>query len=80
MSQFSENSPPLALGTVYVTQVPVLKLLTPNVMCWETGPLGGCCDCSLDKSCPPLYNPIDCSTQAPPVLHYLLELPQIHVH
>ena len=31
-------------------------------------------------SCPTLCNPINCSTPGFPVLHYLLELPQTHVH
>ena len=35
--------------------------------------------CSVIKSCPILYNPIQCSTPGFPVLHYLPEFPQIHV-
>ena len=36
--------------------------------------------CSVAKSCLTLCDPMDCSTPFFPVLHYLLELAQIHVH
>ena len=36
--------------------------------------------CSVTQSCPTLCDPMDCSTPGFPVLHYLLELAQIHVH
>ena len=36
--------------------------------------------CSVAQSCPTLCNSMDCSTLGFPVLHYLLELAQIHVH
>ena len=39
----------------------------------------GCC-CSVTESCPTLCNPMDCSTPGFPVFHYLLKLPQTHVH
>ena len=39
----------------------------------------GCC-CSFDQSCLTLCNPMDCSTPDFPVLHYLSELAQTHVH
>jgi len=39
-----------------------------------------CCSCSVTKSCSPLCNPVDCSMLGFPVLHYLLELAQNHVH
>ena len=35
---------------------------------------------SVAKSCPALCNPMDCSTPDFPVLQYLLEHAQIHVH
>ena len=38
------------------------------------------CGCSVDKSCPALCDPMDCSTPGFPVLHYLLEFAQTHVH
>ena len=38
------------------------------------------CCCSITKSCLTLCNPMDCSTPSFPVLHYLLEFAQIHVH
>ena len=36
--------------------------------------------CSVPKSCPTLCDPMDCSTPGFPVLHYLLEFAQTHVH
>ena len=39
-----------------------------------------CCCCSVTKLCPSLCNPMDCSTPGFPVLHYLPEFAQIHVH
>ena len=39
-----------------------------------------CCYCSVAKSCPTVYNPMDYSTPGSSVLHYLLEFAQIHVH
>ena len=39
-----------------------------------------CCCCSVAKSCPTLCDPMDASTPDFPVLHYLPEFIQIHVH
>ena len=39
-----------------------------------------CCYCSVAQSCPTLCDPTDGSTPGFPVLHYLIELPQTHVH
>ena len=39
-----------------------------------------CCHCSVTKSCPVLCEPMDCSMSGSPILHYLLEFAQIHVH
>ena len=39
-----------------------------------------CCGCSVAKSCPTLWDPMDCSRRGFPVLHYLPEFAQIHVH
>jgi len=39
-----------------------------------------CCCCSVAKLCPALCNPMDFSMLGSPVLHYLAELAQIHVH
>ena len=36
--------------------------------------------CSVDKLCPTLLDPMDCSTPGFPVLHHLPELAQTHVH
>ena len=46
---------------------------------WEAhGP--SCCYCSAAKSCLTLCNPMNCSTPGFPVLHYLPEVFQTHVH
>ena len=39
-----------------------------------------CCHCSVAKLCPTLCDPMDCSMAGFPVLSYLLEFAQIHVH
>ena len=39
-----------------------------------------CCCCSVTKLCLTLCDPMDCNTPSFPVLHYLLEFAQIHVH
>ena len=38
------------------------------------------CCCSVTKLCLTLCNPMDCSISGFPVLHYLLEFAQTHVH
>ena len=38
------------------------------------------CCCRVIKSYPTLCNPMDCSTASFPLLHYLPEFAQIHVH
>ena len=38
------------------------------------------CVCSVAKSCLILCDPMDCNTTGFPVLHYLLEFAQTHVH
>ena len=39
-----------------------------------------CCCCSVAKSCPTLCDSVNCSTSDFPVLHYLPEVAQTHVH
>ena len=39
-----------------------------------------CCGCSVAQSCPTLCNAMDGSMPGFPVLHYLPEFAQIHVH
>ena len=39
-----------------------------------------CHCCSVTKSCPTLWDPMDCSTTGFSVLHYFPEFAQIHVH
>ena len=46
----------------------------------KAGPNYFYCYCSVAQSCPTLCNPMDCSTPGFPVLHYLPELAQTHVH
>ena len=43
------------------------------------GPLF-CCSCSVAKSFPYLYDPMDCNTPGSSVCHSLPEFAQIHVH
>ena len=38
------------------------------------------CCCLVTKLCPALCDPMDCSLPGLPVLHYLFEFAQIHVH
>ena len=38
------------------------------------------CCCSVAKPCLTLCNPMDCSTPGFPVLHYLPEFAQVHIH
>ena len=38
------------------------------------------CCCSVTKLCPPLCDLMDCSKPGFPVLHYLPELVQMHIH
>ena len=46
---------------------------------WDKNLEKNCC-CSVPESCLTLCNPVDCSMQGFPVLHYLLEVDQTHVH
>ena len=39
-----------------------------------------CCCCSVTKLCPTLCDPMNCSMPSFPVLHYLLNIAQTHVH
>ena len=39
-----------------------------------------CCCCSVAKSCPTLWDPMNCSTAGFPVLHYLPEFAHTPVH
>ena len=38
------------------------------------------CCCSVAELCPTICNPMDCSTPGSPVLHYLPEFVETHVH
>ena len=50
----------------------------PEIRLWKS--LRAICCCSVAQSCLTLCNPMDCSTPGFPVLHYLLEFTQTHVH
>ena len=50
----------------------------PNSQKWKSVPIYGCCSVAL--SCPALCDPMDWSTPGFPVLHYLQEFAQTHVH
>ena len=43
-------------------------------------PTTSSCCCLVTQLCPPLCDPMDCSTPGLPVSHYLLEFAQTHVH
>ena len=58
-----------------------------NGLFTENWPLQACAEhdqeetcCTVTQLCPTLHDPMDCSTPSFPVLHYLLELAQTHVH
>ena len=51
----------------------------PTYSLWQIYANSDCC-CSVAKLCPTLCDPVDCSTPGFPVLHYLLESTQTHVH
>ena len=48
-------------------------------MVYLNGRLCGCY-CSVTQSCPTLCDPMDCNMPGSPVLHYLPEFAQIHIH
>ena len=54
--------------------------LNLNLLLWNAWYLNLHCTCSVAKPCPTFCDPMDCSTPSSPVLHYLPEFVQIHVH
>ena len=68
--------PGSSVTTPWPTPAPAVSFL--SVDSWL--PSGVCSCCSVVKSCPALWDPMDCSTPGFSVLHYLLEFAQIHVH
>ena len=80
----TENISHLQMTKIHILRVPRVA----KVNSWDFGPLQKssltfvicCCCCSVAKSCPTLWDPMDCSTPGFPVLHLLLELAQTHVH
>ena len=65
-------------GKVAVPQISALKPHEGPERHWSQQLL--CCWCSVTQSCPTLCDPMDCSTPVSPVLRYLPELAQTHVH
>ena len=64
-----------------VTWVNSQELVGVNLTYWgREGISGSCYCCSVTKLCVGLWNPMDCSTPGFPVLHYLPEFAQTHVH
>ena len=57
----------------------MIVFLNKYFNCNSRAVLSVCC-CSVTKSCLALWDPMDCNTPGFPVLHYLLEFAQIHVH
>ena len=47
---------------------------------WDDEVFHNVCCCSVAQSCLTLWDPMDCSTPGFPVLHYLQEFAQTHVH
>ena len=66
----------------FKSQWVLVKLqVSPQKNIWLFGQITEVTDCySVAKSYPILCDPMDCSTPGFPVLHYLLELGQTHVH
>ena len=84
-AHFSEHSP-LVVQHIEVhnwsflffmlTSRPILKTEQAD---WREEQYNNCC-CSVTKSCPTLCHPMICSTAVFPVLHWLPEFAQTHVH
>ena len=61
-----------------ISDTMVNQAVSTHQCCWSQE---DCCCCySVAKSYLTLCNPMDCSTPGFPVIHYLLEFAQIHVH
>ena len=57
------------------------SLLCSYVTCWLfCSHYNKICCCLVTKSCPTLWDPMNCSRPGFPVLHYLLEFAQTHVY
>ena len=65
-------SPRAKAGRLKNMQTPGALLIPPALICFFC--------CSVGKSCPTLCDPTNCSTPGFPVLHYLPEFAQTHVH
>ena len=65
------------VGFASNSRISALNLCLLKTSSFETLP-SFCC--SVTKLCPTLYDPMDCSIPGFPLLHYLLEVAQTHVH
>ena len=59
-----------AITSIWIMWLYIMQNINKNI----------CCCCSVAKSCPTLCDPMDYSMPCSPVLHYLLEFAQIHIH
>ena len=64
---------------IHLSQMILSGLATEMAKTVVTTHDGGFCH-SVAKSCPTLWDPVDCSKPGFPVLYYLLEFSQTHVH
>ena len=81
ISSFQKPHPFLDLWPCTLSSMPttvVWDFLECHLSSWPRP--GFCCCCSVTKSFPTLSDLMDCSTPGFPVLHYLLEFAQTHVH
>ena len=75
-----ENLQPRVEGELHIDSY---DKKAPEGRCYGTGlntGLWGCCCCSVAELCLTLSDPMDCSMPGFPVLHYLPEFAQTHVH
>ena len=54
-------------------------MLWKQITCYLVSQIPCFC-CSAAQSCPALWNPMECSIPGFPVLHYLMEFAETHVH
>ena len=75
-----ENLQPRVEGELHIDSY---DKKAPEGRCYGTGlntGLWGCCCCSVAELCLTLSDPMDCSMPGFPVLHYLPEFAQVHIH
>ena len=65
---------------VEINEIMYEKHLEQQLPHWKAHYLLDCCCCSVAQLCLAICDPMDCSTPGFPVLHYLPEFAQTHVH